>query len=152
MRCTMPQLPDTQKNEDASPPWWQGKWPWLLVGFTFVGGLMLPRWHSSSTTTELIPVHGVVYFQDRPLSGGTIVFAPDTRRGQNENGPIGTSVIDDQGYFRIKSDGNEGVVPGYYFVTIAASSLPPRFQDPAESGQTAEIRADLRAPLEFHLK
>jgi hypothetical protein len=146
----MPQLPDTQKYEDASPSWWQGKLPWLLVGFTFVGGLMLPRWHSGLTTTELIPVHGVVYFQDRPLSGGTIVFTPDTRRGQN--GPIGMSAIDDQGFFRIASDGQPGVVPGYYAVTIAANSLPPRYQDPTESGQTAEIRADLRAPLEFHLK
>ena len=150
MRCTMPQLPDTQKYEDASPSWWQGKLPWLLVGLTFVGGLMLPRWHSGLTTTELIPVHGVVYFQDRPLSGGTIVFTPDTRRGQN--GPIGMSAIDDQGFFRIASDGQPGVVPGYYSVTIAANSLPPRYQDPTESGQTAEIRADLRAPLEFHLK
>jgi hypothetical protein len=150
VRCTMPQLPDTQKYEDASPSWWQGKLPWLLVGFTFVGGLMLPRWHSGLTTTELIPVHGVVYFQDRPLSGGTIVFTPDTRRGQN--GPIGMSAIDDQGFFRIASDGQPGVVPGYYAVTIAANSLPPRYQDPTESGQTAEIRADLRAPLEFHLK
>jgi hypothetical protein len=146
----MPQLPDTQKYEDASPSWWQGKLPWLLVGLTFVGGLMLPRWHSGLTTTELIPVHGVVYFQDRPLSGGTIVFTPDTRRGQN--GPIGMSAIDDQGFFRIASDGQPGVVPGYYSVTIAANSLPPRYQDPTESGQTAEIRADLRAPLEFHLK
>lgn len=150
MRCTMPQLPDTQKYEDASPSWWQGKLPWLLVGLTFVGGLMLPRWHSGLTTTELIPVHGVVYFQDRPLSGGTIVFTPDTRRGQN--GPIGMSAIDDQGFFRITSDGQPGVAPGYYAVTIAANSLPPRYQDPTESGQTAEIRADLRAPLEFHLK
>jgi hypothetical protein len=146
----MPQLPDTQKYEDASPSWWQGKLPWLLVGLTFVGGLMLPRWHSGLTTTELIPVHGVVYFQDRPLSGCTIVFTPDTRRGQN--GPIGMSAIDDQGFFRIASDGQPGVVPGYYSVTIAANSLPPRYQDPTESGQTAEIRADLRAPLEFHLK
>lgn len=146
----MPQLPDAQFNEGDSPSWWHGKWPWLLVGITFVGGLMLPRWHTGSTSTELIPVHGVVYFQDKPLAGGTIAFAPDPRRGQN--GPIGTGTIDDHGFFRIQSDGKEGVVPGYYAVTILASSIPSRFQDPNESGQTAEIRADLRAPLEFHLK
>lgn len=65
---------------------------------------------------------------------------------------MGMGSTDDQGFFRIWSEGREGVIPGYYSVTIAAPSLPSRYLDPTESGQTAEIRPDLKAPLEFHLK
>ena len=148
----MPPLPETIQRDEAPASWWEGKWPWLVVAGAFAGGLAFAWWgpKSSKMAGDLVPVQGVIYYQDRPLSGGTIVFSPDPRRGQD--GPMGMGSTDQQGFFRIWSDGREGVAPGYYAVTIAAPSLPARYLDPAESGQTAEIRLDLNAPLEFHLK
>jgi hypothetical protein len=148
----MPQLPELNQRDDSPSSWWDGKWPWLVVGLAFAGGLVFAWWgpRSSKTAADLVPVQGVVYFQDKPLPGGTIVFSPDPRRGQD--GPMGMGSIDDQGFFRIWSDGREGVAPGYYAVTIASSGLPSRFLDPSQSGQIADIRSNLNAPLEFHLK
>lgn len=97
----------------------------------------------SSSTAPLVSVQGQVRYRGRPVAGGTIVFTPDDQRGGR--GPIACARLDDEGRFRLLTDGRQGAVAGWHRITVAGSGtvhLPAELLDPELSGQGFEVRPD----------
>jgi hypothetical protein len=102
------------------------------------------------------PVRGTVRINGTPLRGGTVVFAPDPRRGGR--GPVSSGMLDADGRFELSNDLGPGAVRGWHRVTIAP---PPdsedlifaleRYRHPDLSGLTFEVRADTENFAEFQL-
>lgn len=108
-----------------------------------------------SHEVPLTPVTGRVLYRGQPVAGGTIVFSPDRERGGK--GPLAWSAIDAQGKYALSTDGQPGVAPGCYRITIAGaparidpdaetpatvpSTLPRRYSDPDLSGQLCEVKS-----------
>lgn len=88
----------------------------------------------------LSPTTGRVKWQGRPLSGGTIVFAPNPERGNR--GPMAVAEVAEDGTFTLETEGVPGCVPGWHRVTVLSrsSGLPTRYRDPELSGQHVEIK------------
>jgi hypothetical protein len=90
-------------------------------------------------------VRGRVVCQDRPLSGGLIVFSPDPERGTR--GPVAHALIQADGSYELSHGAADGLGPGWYRVTVAGP-LPPaegprpsdHFRYPESSKLTAEVR------------
>lgn len=77
-----------------------------------------------------IPVSGQISVEDQPLPAGRIVFYPDAERGNAlRSQPCG--VIDEQGGFRMATNGRPGVAPGWYRVAIFALREPEPGAEPA---------------------
>jgi hypothetical protein len=98
-------------------------------------------------------VTGRVLYRSAPLAGGTIVFAPDPERGGD--GPIAWSEIGPDGRYTLRTETGVGVGPGWHRVTFAAANgkaLPPRYSDPARSGQTCEVKAGQANEINFELQ
>jgi hypothetical protein len=98
-------------------------------------------------------VTGRVLFRGQPLTGGTIVFAPDPERGGD--GPIAWGEVGTDGRYTLRTKTGVGVSPGWHRVTFAAASgktLPPRYSDPARSGQTCEVKAGQANEIDFDLQ
>ncbi|MCX7699392.1 MAG: hypothetical protein N2039_00800 [Gemmataceae bacterium] len=102
------------------------------------------------------PVRGVVLVSGRPLRGGTVVFAPDPRRGGR--GPVSYGELDGEGRFELRNDVGPGAVRGWHRVTVAP---PPdsddlilsleRYRHPDLSGLSFEVRGDRENVAEFNL-
>ncbi len=96
-----------------------------------------------SRESERAPVRGQVFFQGRPLAGGTIVFAPDPERGGR--GPLALGEIDAEGRYTLRTGDQPGAVPGWHRVTVAAAdseaALPRRYRDPDHSGLARQVQA-----------
>jgi hypothetical protein len=100
----------------------------------------------------LTPVQGQVFYQGRPLEGGTIVFTPDPQRGGR--GPQAWAEIGADGRFSLRTDGQKGAVPGWHLVTIAPArsvALPARYRDPELSGKRCEVKPDRVNQCDLHL-
>ena len=129
----------------------------LLVGF-------LPGcWEKSVATTS---VHGHVYFHDRPLNRGTIVFAPDAERGAK--GELAKAEIQPDGSYVLLGKNAAPIAPGWHRVTILAleaatssgavenfreprSLIPDRYRDPNLSDIAVEVIPDQENIKDFHL-
>ncbi len=104
----------------------------------------------------LAPVQGQVFYQGKPLTGGTIVFTPDPRRGGH--GPQAWAEIDADGRYHLLTSGRKGATPGWHCVTIApcknntAVRLPARYRDPEQSDQHFEVKADRMNLCDLHLE
>jgi hypothetical protein len=127
--------------------WW---WPGLLLLAAGCG--------SDPAQPELVPVCGKVSFHGRPLTGGTIVFAPDPVRGGR--GPLGIATIGNDGRYVLRSDGKPGIVPGWHRITICGATpltgsgdatLPGRYTDPEHSGLSREVLAGKANVLDLAL-
>jgi hypothetical protein len=107
---------------------------------------------------ETVPVRGTVYFQDRPLAGGTIVFTPDPERGGR--GPLGLGEIHPDGTYTLTTEGRFGAVVGWHRVTIAPAKsdpppdvpLPRRYSDPEGSDLSREVVPGKANTFDFHLE
>jgi hypothetical protein len=92
---------------------------------------------------ERAPVHGQVFYQGRPLAGGTIVFTPDPERGGR--GPLALGEIDGEGRYTLRTGDQPGAIPGWHRVTVAAADaevgLPRRYHDPDHSGLNRQVQA-----------
>jgi hypothetical protein len=76
-----------------------------------------------SPATRLVPVEGVVHWGTKVMTEGTVVFHPDSRRGnRSRHQPHGQ--IDAHGRYVMATAGKPGVPPGHYRVTILASRPP----------------------------
>jgi len=113
----------------------------------------------------LTPVHGRVFYNGRPLPGGTIVFTPDLEHGGR--GPLACGEIDADGRYSLHTGDKLGVVPGWHRVTIAppslavapgqavsppAVNLPPKYRDPEQSGLLREVQPGKSGEQDFHLE
>jgi hypothetical protein len=104
---------------------------------------------------KLTPVHGHVYYHDKPLAGGTIAFTPDPERGGH--GPLACGEIDAEGRYSLHTGNAAGALPGWHRVTIApaaptALDLPRKYGDPEQSGLLREVKTDRVVEQDFHLE
>jgi hypothetical protein len=109
---------------------------------------------SADQTAE---VQGRVFYQGKPLDGGTVVFAPDPSRGGS--GPLATAEIQPDGRYQLKTGDKPGAVPGWHRVTVAPAgpagaatrTLPAHFRDPDLSGQRYEVKPGQENTIDLNL-
>ena len=107
-----------------------------VLGFFLIG---------CSGETRLVPVEGTVSFAGQPVTGGVIVFCPDSNRGND--GPLAQAAIAPDGHFSLLTDGKPGAIVGWHRITLTTSpqdlngsSLPGRYSNPDLSGQSYEVK------------
>ncbi|MFL5241483.1 MAG: hypothetical protein ACJ8FY_05190 [Gemmataceae bacterium] len=117
--------------------------------------------------TAFTAVRGRVFYKDRPLTQGTIVFTPDSERGGR--GDLATAEIQSDGSYSLKTKDHLGVLPGWHRVTIIAleaannpdradlfteprSLLPDKYRDPDLSGLCFEVLPEQINVKDFHLE
>jgi len=108
---------------------------------------------------DYYPVTGKVYYRDKPLTTGVIMFQPPS-------GPPATGQIEPDGTFTLTTHGRaEGALPGRNQVRITAREInadaaemalgkhliPERYSQFSTSGLNAEVKADVNEPFEFRL-
>jgi len=101
----------------------------------------------------LTPVTGKVSYRGFALQSGTIVFAPDAKKG--ESGPLAHGRIREDGSYSLYTGETYGARPGWYRVTVLSigaslpgepyatpqSALPDRYRDPELSLLSREVIA-----------
>ena len=132
--------------------------PWIPVGVgtaVVTAAIALLVWPSGEPPKP-VAVAGRVTWRGNPVSGGTIVFAPDYRKGHT--GGLGMAVIDYQGHYEIQTDGQPGLKPGWYAVTVAPpgaaspSGWPYKYHPPESSGLTCEVKPGGNPAFDFNLE
>jgi hypothetical protein len=108
-----------------------------------------------SGTPRLSPVRGKVYYKGTALTRGVVVFTPDSSRGGQ--GALAHGEIQADGHYHLRTEGAEGVPPGWYRITVLSVDppaaapigqryafprplLPPRFRDPDLSDLVREVQ------------
>jgi hypothetical protein len=109
---------------------------------------------------QLTTVRGKVFYQGRPLIGGTIIFTPDPERGGN--GPMSYAEIQADGSYTLRTRQGMGAMPGWHRVTVTEAAptvaipgqrhLPPKFSDPEQSGERREVKPGQENEIDFHLE
>jgi hypothetical protein len=105
-------------------------------------------------------VHGQVFYNDKPLGQGVVMFQP-------ANGPPARGTIQPDGTFELETvDRGAGARIGTNRVRISARELPKnydteiglgrtliplRYNDIATSGLTADVKRETNEPFVFHL-
>ena len=117
-----------------------------------------------------VPVEGQVTYNGNVVSTGTVIFLPDTSKG-NASEYESRGAIDASGHYSMQTRGKEGAPPGAYLVGVVASKRPPeasdpnfkgfvpfniplvplKYQQPITSGLTAEARENA-PPGEYDFK
>jgi hypothetical protein len=114
-----------------------------------------------SKPDEYAAVRGQVFYNDKPLDQGVVMFQPAA-------GPPARGTIQSDGTFELETvDRGAGARIGTNRVRISARELPKnydteiglgetliplRYNDIATSGLTAEVKGDSNEPFVFHLK
>jgi hypothetical protein len=108
---------------------------------------------------DYYPVTGKVYYRDKPLTTGVIMFQPPS-------GPPATGQIQADGSFTLVTHGRAyGAMPGLNQVRITAREMkvdaaemalgkyliPERYSQFSTSGLSAEVNAVKNEPFEFRL-
>ncbi|NLE37743.1 MAG: hypothetical protein GX621_06935 [Pirellulaceae bacterium] len=100
-----------------------------------------------SNLPPLAVTTGTVTFDGKPLSTGTVTFIPDIQKGTT--GPTGVGYIQKDGTYRIQTALEDGAIVGWHLVHVVALDgskpgnpwiIPIRYDDPHESGLTAEVK------------
>jgi hypothetical protein len=120
-----------------------------LIGLALLGLLLAGCGRGE---TGLVPVSGRVFYRQRPLAGGTIVFTPDPERGGR--GPQAMARIGPDGRYRLMTGDKAGAVAGWHRITVAPAreqALPSRYRDPELSGQRFEVRPSSPSECVLHL-
>jgi hypothetical protein len=131
---------------------------WVALGFVVAAGC-------GRGPAKPVPVSGRVYYQGKPLAGGTIVFTPDPERGGS--GPMAFAEIKADGGFTLHTGTEFGAVAGWHRVTVAAAPppatvpgapaprggtpLPAKYSDPERSGLHQEVKAGLANTIDLRL-
>jgi hypothetical protein len=137
--------------------------PSLTFRVALAGTLVLPVASCDPGSSSLTPVRGQVRYHGLPVGGGTIVFAPDTARGNA--GPLARADLQADGGYSLSTTGEPGAAAGWYRVTVVAmqapapgpplaaphSLLPEKYRDPELSGLTCEVKAGQMNVLHFNL-
>jgi hypothetical protein len=139
---------------------------WLRRAGWAAGLLLLSTGCGSPEKPEVAPVRGTVSFRGKPLSTGTIVFAPDPLR--NGPGPLARADIQADGSYQLMSDKVAGATLGWHRVTVVAvidgasapgqrftqprSLLPEKYRDPELSGLSCEVKPGRPNVFNFNLE
>jgi hypothetical protein len=97
-------------------------------------------------------VRGQILYRGEPVSGGLVVFAPDSERGSS--GPVITATLQPDGSFTLTSADGKPVATGWYRIAVAAKAgsvelptvqkpypgLPAKYRNPTLSGLAGEIK------------
>jgi hypothetical protein len=136
-----------------------GKVPlFAALAFSFAG--------CEGQAPQFTPVMGKVSYRGISLPVGTIVFAPDSDRGNN--GPMAKGSIQPDGKYMLKTGETPGAMPGWYRVTIIAveearfpagsnsltvprSLVPEKYRDPQLSDLTCEVKPGQDNEVSFDL-
>lgn len=101
----------------------------------------------------LVPIEGRIVYRGQPVDAGTVVFTPDSERGNF--GPIAWAEIQADGRFRLQSEERDGAVLGWHRITVAGSCqqqiLPSHYRDPERSQLIRELKTGETAPVELVL-
>ena len=121
------------------------RWGLLLLLAAGCGG-------SGDQTAE---VQGRVFFQGKPVEGGTVVFIPDPSRGGS--GPLAVAEIQPDGRYHLKTGDKSGAICGWHRVTVAPAgsptrTLPARYRDPDLSGQCFEVKPGQENTIDLNLE
>lgn len=132
-------------------------------------GLAIGCLGCGSSAPKTVRVSGVVDFDGKPLTKGTITFLPQTTGEKDLNRPA-TGIIDSQGRFELSTyKPGDGALPGKYQVTVVSNSVEPTLEEIAEgakyvsaipagynspltSGLSATVSESGPVTLDFHLK
>jgi hypothetical protein len=122
----------------------------LLVAsaLVFVFGCPSPK-------EPLIPVSGTITVRKQPLSSGTLVFHPDSTKGNmDKREPRATIAGEFPGLYKLTTDNQDGAPTGWYKVTVHAlkavtsSERPPewladqKYADEKTSGLSVQVVKD----------
>jgi hypothetical protein len=103
---------------------------------------------------RLVPVHGKVTVNGKPLSDGVVIFEPDVQKGNHTTEePRGMIADSHDGSFELSCRGGKGAPLGHYRVVIWPMKQPTpetgmrtpewlanaRYTDSKTSGLTAEV-------------
>jgi hypothetical protein len=140
--------------------------PFLRRGTVAAVLLLLAGGCGGGGTSPLATVKGKVLYRGRPLPTGTIVFAPDSVRGNH--GPLARAAIQPDGSYALQTDDVPGAAPGWYRVTVIAldataatsgqsfavphSLLPDKYRDPQLSGLSCEVKPERVNGINFNLE
>lgn len=127
---------------------------------TFVLGAIVLVTVGCSGEAEFAPVRGRVFYRDKPLTSGVVMFQPP-------KGPPASGTIQPDGTFELKTIGTEvGARIGTNRVRISSRETwsgdkseiglgrlitPKRYDDITTSNLTAEVKAGEHSPFEFRL-
>jgi hypothetical protein len=132
---------------------------WLLLTACLLPGC----WEKSTGITS---VHGHVYFNDKLLTRGTIVFTPDAERGGK--GDMASAEIQSDGSYILKAKNGATIEAGWHRVTVLAleatdpsgssnnfrepkSLIPDKYRDPNLCGLSVEVIPDQENVRDLHL-
>ena len=98
----------------------------------------------------LAPVSGMVTLDGAPLAGASVQFQP----AKDTKGPPGVAFTDEKGHYEVTTASVKGAVVGSHQIgviarkppknemdTLPASLIPVRYNNPATSKLTAEVKA-----------
>lgn len=122
-------------------------------------------WGCGKASLPLTPVTGKVSYKGFVLQSGTIVFAPDAKKG--EHGPIAHGKIREDGTYTLYTGEAYGATPGLYKVTILSlvpgaglpgdpyatpqSVVPEKYRDPELSLLACEVKPHKSNQIDFNL-
>lgn len=114
----------------------------LTIIFAVVLGMLLVGCGPSGKLRGLVPVSGVVFFEDKPVSGASVLFAP---KDGAENLRAASAVTDAEGKFIMRTlRPNDGVLPGDYTVIIRKTEHAGKYQE--ETLPSGEVRGRYTDP------
>jgi hypothetical protein len=107
---------------------------------------------SKSAPATPAAVRGSVFFQGRPLAGGTIVFTPHPDRGPP--GPPAFAIIEPNGEYRLTAEGSNFLPAGWYRIALAGpveidQAFPLALARPDRSGIEREVLPGKENVFEF---
>jgi hypothetical protein len=96
-------------------------------------------------------VIGHVYYKNRPLTSGIIVFSPDAERGCK--GELATADIQPDGSYSLKTNNRQGAPIGWHRITILSlddrspgavkSLIPSKYRDVETTDLVFEVKPDI---------
>ena len=88
-----------------------------------------------SRAPKTTKVSGVVEFDGKPLSKGTITFLPQAVGSDKERNRPATGIIDATGHYSLSTYApGDGALPGKYLVTVVSYSVEPTLEEMSEKG------------------
>lgn len=133
----------------------------FLVFACLCGGILFTTGSCNEGAKRLSTavVTGRVTLDGKPLPSGTVTFIPNSARGTT--GPTGVGLIDEDGYYRIVTAGQDGAVVGHHRLKVLAVDseqpgrpwiTPEKYNNPKNAGLSAEVKAGKENVVDLPLR